>query len=214
MLREMRYRDDMRALVALLAGTCVVGCSLFTSLDDLRAGGGADGSANESGADAGDTNFVADPSFEQGAGGCGANWGDGYNDSIARTSPGRTGNSACLVCLQSGATGSYQINAVATIPVQTGQYYAEAWLSTPDGGVATQAGIQVYFTGDGGINGCNGDGTSYCQGSQVTPPIGSWSGSNTTFVVTGSGTVSIDLHSYADATGSCFIVDDVALYLQ
>jgi hypothetical protein len=160
-------------------------------------------------------NLIDNPGFENGAGGCGSNWGNGYGQTFMRASPGRNGSMyACEVCI-SGSGGSYQINAVKAIPVTAGNYYAEAWLSTPEGGVATSTGIQVYFTGDGGLSGCTGSAT-YCQGMPfvMAAPGGDWSSSSTSFVVTGSGTVTVDLHSYAGTASSCFLVDDVALYAQ
>lgn len=216
----MQWRTSM--LVG--GGAClVVGCSLITPLDDLRGDAApSDASANDAvsnndsptstdgGADSGG-NLVSNSSFDNGNGGCGSNWGNGYGETFSRESPGHTGQYACDVCIQSSGS-SYQIDAVNPIPVQAGSYYAEAWLATDDGGVATQAGIQVYFTGDGGISNCNGDGTSYCQGNIVTP--GAWTVSSTTFDVTGSGEVNIDLHSYAGPANSCFAADDVALYAQ
>jgi hypothetical protein len=199
-------------VVFVLATLGVVGCSVLTSLDQL-SGDGTDGGGSDVAQtnDAGG-NLVANGSFENGQGGCGANWGNGYGMTFSRVAPGHTGGSACLVCIQ-GSGQSYEIDAVATIPVQAGSYYAEAWIDTPwDGGAATQgAGIQVRFTGDGGVSGCTGDST-YCQGSFVGP--GGWSTSSTTFVVSGSGTLQIGVHSYDGTADSCFALDDVALYAQ
>ncbi len=224
-------------VVFILVPLAIVGCSALTSLDDLEGqseGGGDDvvqasdaGSdvvqASDAGSDVVQTsdasdaggNLVTNGSFENGNGGCGANWGNGYGMTFTRVSPGHTGNSACLVCIQ-GSGLSYQIDAIATMPVQAGNYYAEAWIDTPwDGGAATQkAGIQVRLVGDAGtITGCIGDGTSYCQGTFVTPNSG-WAPSSTTFVVAGSGGLQIDIHSYDGTASSCFALDDVALYAQ
>ncbi len=232
----MRWRA-----VALLGGaSLLVRCSLITSLDDLKSGDGAvvgdaappdapgpdtstsDGSPNDapgvdapppdSGSDAGG-NLVTNPSFENGSGGCGTSWGNGYGMTFFRASPGHTGQYACEVCVQ-GAQTSYQLDDITSIAVQPGNYYAEAWVTTPDGGVAAEPGIQVYYTGDGGITGCNGNGTTYCQGNFSAPPIGSWTSTSTSFAVSGSGTVKIDVHSYQGTASSCFEVDDVALYQQ
>jgi hypothetical protein len=196
----------------------VVGCAALTSLDDLKGqsddGGGDVVGLHDSGADGGG-NLVTNGSFENGNGGCGTNWGNGYGMTFTRVSPGHTGNSACLVCINASNLDSYQINAIATIPVQAGNYYAEAWLGTPwDGGVATaNAGLQIYFVGDAGtISGCTGDGTSYCQGSFVSGPP--WSTSSVTFIVKGSGALALDVHSYDNTASGCFAVDDVALYAQ
>jgi hypothetical protein len=211
--------------VALLAGgSWCLGCSLLVNLDDLKpADGGSDSgsdSAVDSGADSavdaaadGNSNLVTDPGFDQGMGGCGANWGNGYGDTFMRVSPGHTGNDACEVCAL-GSQSSFQIDAIDPIPVQAGSYYAEAWLTTPDGGMPAPAGIQVYFNGDGGsLSNCLGS-AGYCQGNFFSPPTGSWASSSTTFTVVGSGTVSIDLHSYTPPDGACFIASDVALYAQ
>jgi hypothetical protein len=75
-------------------------------------------------------------------------------------------------------------------------------------------GIQVYFVGDAGtITGCPaGNGVDYCQASFVGP--GTWAPSSTSFIVSGSGSVMIDVHSYDGTASSCFLVDDVALYAQ
>jgi hypothetical protein len=184
-------------------------------VDGAQPSDGATTSDGGVGSDAGTANLVDNPSFENGAGGCGTNWGNGYNQTAMRVSPGRTGMYACDVCITPGASGSYQINAVKTIDVQSGNYYAEAWLSTPQGGVATSAGLQVFFTGDGGISGCNGTPNTYCQaGFVMAAPGGAYMSSSTSFVVTGSGTVTLDLHSYDSTASSCFLVDDVALYAQ
>lgn len=221
-------------VVFILAPIAVVGCAALTSLDDLSQGqtdaGGADvtrpdGAPSDGGggndvvqtgdASDGGGNLLANGGFENGNGGCGTNWGNGYGMTFMRASPGHTGNSACLVCLQ-GSGASYQIDAIATIPVTAGNYYAEAWIQTPwDGGAATaKAGVQVYFVGDAGaITGCVGDGKSYCQGGFVGPGSG-WAPSSTTFVVSGSGALQIELHSYDGTAMSCFAADDVAVYQQ
>ena len=220
----------------VIFGIFVVGCSALTSLDDLSQGqsdgsapdvGGSDGSGsdgggsdvvqtNDTGTDAGGGgNLITNGGFENGQGGCGTNWGNGYGMTFTRVSPGHSGSSACLVCTNSSNQTSYQINAIANVPVQAGNYYAEAWIETPwDGGVATKnAGIQVYFVGDAGtISGCTGDGTTYCQGSFVS--TSTWSSSSTTFVVTGSGALQIVVHSYDGTPSSCFALDDVALFQQ
>jgi len=195
-------------VVSILAALAVAGCSALTSLDDLSSA-----QSDAGGGDAGGGSLVTNGGFENGQGGCGTNWGNGYGMTFSRTSPGHTGSSACLVCIQ-GSNQSYQIDAIATIPVQAGNYYAEAWLDTPwDGGTATQGvGIQVHFTGNGSMSGCDGDGTSYCQGSFVGP--GGWASSSTTFVVTGSGTLQVAIHSYDGTPSSCFALDDVAVYAQ
>jgi hypothetical protein len=203
-----------------------VGCALVTSLDDLR-GAGSDASsggdansgsdANSGGDassdDAGVPNLVDNSSFENGAGGCGAAWGAGYNATYAQTSPGHSGNQACLVCLQEGATDSYELDSLVPIPVQSGTYYASAFLMTPGDAAAVSAGIQIYFTGDGGISNCVGDST-YCQGSMTDAPTGSWGSTSATFQVTGSGELKVDLHAYGAPVGSCFEVDDVSLTAQ
>ncbi|HEY2367500.1 MAG TPA: hypothetical protein VGH87_13990 [Polyangiaceae bacterium] len=224
-------------VVFILAPIAVVGCAALTSLDDLSQGQsdasgadviGSDAIPSDGGggndvvqtSDAGDAsdgggNLLTNGGFENGNGGCGTNWGNGYGMTFTRVSPGHTGNSACVVCTNGSNSDSYQLDAVATIPVHAGNYYAEAWLGTPwDGGVATaNAGVQVYFVGDAGtISGCIGDGTSYCQGSFVSGPP--WSTSSVTFVVAGSGAVMLDVHSYDGTASSCFAVDDVALYAQ
>ena len=171
----------------------------------------ADAPPGDAGTDA-NGNLITNGSFEIGMGGCGTNWGNGYGQTFSRVSPGRTGPYACEVCIQ-GTQTSYQFNWIPSIPVQPGSYYAEAWFMTPDGGVPADPGIQVYYTGDGGVSGCSGDST-YCQGNFSAPPVGSWISSSTSFVVSGSGTVAIDVHSYQGTPSSCFEVDDVALYAQ
>jgi hypothetical protein len=208
----------------------VVGCSVFTSLDDLQHAT-SDAQANDGAPsdvaqqndvvqtnDAGDAggNLVNNGGFENGQGGCGTNWGNGYSDTFSRVSPGHTGSSACLVCTNNANNQSYQIDAIANIPITAGNYYAEAWIVTPwDGGAATQSvGIQVRFVGDaGGISSCTGDGTSYCQGSFVSPGTG-WTSSSTTFVASGPGALQIAIHSYDGTPSSCFAMDDVAVYQQ
>jgi hypothetical protein len=228
-------------VVFVLATIAFTGCSALTSLDDLSQGqsdggssidgagsdgggsdgGGSDGGGsdvvqtNDTGSDGGGGNLLANGGFENGQGGCGSNWGNGYGMTFMRVSPGRTGSSACLVCTNETNPSSYQINAITNVPVQAGNYYAEAWIETPwDGGVATQkAGIQVYFVGDAGaISGCTGDGMTYCQGSFAS--TSNWTASSTTFVVTGSGALQITVHSYDGTASSCFALDDVALYAQ
>ena len=203
-------------LVFILGTIAIAGCSALTSLDDLSQHGDAsspDANATDSGNGSDGGNLVTNGGFENGQGGCGTNWGNGYGMTFTRVTPGHAG-SACLVCTSTNP-GSYQLDAIATIPVQAGNYYAEAWLGTPwDGGVATaNAGLQIYFVGDAGtISGCTGDGTSYCQGSFVSGAP--WSTSTSTFIVTGSGAVKLDVHSYDGTADSCFVVDDVALYAQ
>jgi len=209
-----------RSLVALSA--CLCGCSLITSLDALRSDAGAtDGggdaailpeASDDASGDAGGGNLVTNPSFDEGQGGCGPSWGNGYGMTYTRVSPGRTGSFACMVCIQ-GSTGSYELDDSTAIAVQAGSYYVEAWLASAADAAPIPAGVQVYFTGDGGLSGCNGSAT-YCQGNFFTAPVGSWSSSSTTFDVTGSGQITIDLHAYAGDDASCFIVDDVAAYLQ
>jgi hypothetical protein len=216
-------------VVLILAVT--TSCSALTSLDDLSSG--ADGSTgsdsggsdvanandvvqtNDAGGDAGG-NLVANGGFENGQGGCGTNWGNGYSGTFTRVSPGHTGSNACLVCTSFSNPDSYQIDAIGLIPVQAGNYYAEAWLGTPwDGGFPTaKVGVQIYFVGDAGtISGCPaGDGKTYCQGSFVSAPP--WTTSSVSFVVAGSGQLKLDVHSYAGDAGTCFVVDDVAVYAQ
>jgi hypothetical protein len=201
----------MRPFLPLVFGAAFLSaCSLVTSLDDLRSGDG--GQSGDASSDSG-ANLAPNPSFEQGMGGCGIDWGPGYNATYMKTSPGRSDSNACLVCAQTGVMGSYGMDLLTTISVQPGSYYAEAWLSTPDGGVATQAGILVSYTMDGGVTGCSGIGL-VCQGSIVTPPVGSWSPSTATFQVTTPETLSVQLHSFGAMSGTCFMVDDVALYAQ
>jgi len=203
----------------------VVGCSALTSLDDLSGGDAAnfDGSGSDvsnsdvvqanDADDAGGGNLVANGGFENGQGGCGTNWGNGYSMTFSRVSPGHTGNSACLVCTNLNNPSSYQLNAVTPVSVPAGNYYAEAWIESPwDGGVATPTvGIQVEYVGDGGVTGCNGDNFT-CQGSFVS--AGGWGLSTATFVVTAPGTLQVVVHSYSGTPNSCFALDDVALYAQ
>ncbi len=205
-------------IVALGIASFVAGCSLLTSLDGLGSsdGGGdshaSDGSA-DSGGDGGNGNLLTNPSFELGSGGCGTGWGNGYGMTFTRVSPGRTGSYACLVCVLPNQTDSYELDSLIPVPAQAGSYYAEAWLSTPEGGVATQAGVQGLYAGDGGISSCIGTST-ICQGTFFPPPVGTWSLSSATFTVTASGTIAVNVHSYAAPAGSCFVVDDLALYAQ
>jgi hypothetical protein len=210
----------MRHGFALLGAT-LCGCSLTTPLADLGpldagdagdAGQSSDASSSDASSDAG-ANLISNGSFEQGAGGCGINWGAGYNATYMKTSPGRTGSSACVVCAQTGAMGSYAMDLLTPISVQPGSYYAEAWLTTPDGGVSTQAGIVVSYTVDGGVTNCSGIG-QVCQGSFFTPPTGSWSPTSANFDVTTPETLMVQLHSFGAPPGSCFEVDDVALFAQ
>ena len=220
---------------ALLAASLMAGCSLVTSLDGL---GPADGSANDvaigdGGAgdvvtndvvtnDAGDAsappdaggNLAQNPSFDDGQGGCGPAWGNGYGMTFTRVSPGRTGPYACEVCIGQGATGSFELSSLAPVSVQAGSYYAEAWLMTPDGGVpvGNGVGIQIVYDIDAGISGCQGIG-NVCQGTFFQPPA-TWQKSTATFVSNGPGSVKITVHAYDNTAASCFLVDDVALYAQ
>jgi hypothetical protein len=186
----------------------VAGCSLLTSLDGLGPDDGG-GDAVSDGSD----NLLTNPSFEVGMGGCGTGWGNGYGMTFTRVSPGRTGSYACLVCALPNETDSYELDSLIPVPAEAGSYYAEAWLTTPEGGVATVAGIQGEYAGDGGISSCTGTNT-ICQGTFFTPPVGTWSVSSATFTVSASGTLSVNVHSYGAPTGSCFEVDDLALYAQ
>lgn len=225
-------------VVFVLAIAGVVGCSALTSLDDLSGGqtdgsgsdatgdaNGGDASGSDGGgsdvvqtndaSDAGNGNLVTNPSFENGQGGCGTNWGNGYSMTATRQPGGHTGN-ACVVCTNLASQTSYQLDMVTPIAVQPGNYYAEAWMETPwDGGVAVQSpgvGIVVNYAGDGGLSGCTGGG-NLCQAGFVQAGSG-WSLSSTSFAVSGSGTLQIVMHAFAGTQNSCFAVDDVALYAQ
>ena len=219
-------------VVSILAIVCVAGCSALTSLGDLSQGDAASTDANGSdvvgsdvtgsdvvqtndGGDGGNGNLVTNGDFESGQGGCGTNWGNGYGKTFMRVSPGHAG-SACLVCDNGANSGSYELQSISPIPVQAGNYYAEAWMETPwDGGVGVQSpgiGLQVKFTGNGSLSGCIGD-TTTCQANFVTNGSG-WMLSSTTFIVSGSGSLQIAAHAYQSTAGSCFALDDVALYAQ
>lgn len=223
----------LRSFALLGVVGALAGCEFITSLDglgpadgqaaDVTAPDAFDGApidavaAPESGpdAEAGTSDLVANGGFESAAAvGCGSNWGPGYGSSYTQVAPGRSGSYACEVCVQ-GSQTSYQMNAIATVPVQPGSYAAQAYFTTPDGGVAVTpgAGLQIYYTGDGGVSGCTGDST-YCQAYFQPPPVGSWYASSTVFTVTGSGTLSIDVHGYGGTPNSCFVVDDVTLVQQ
>ncbi len=224
----------MRIAFAIIA-IGVAGCSALTSLDDLSQTGdaanvdangsdvaqGNDASTNDvvqtnDASDAGGGgNLVTNGDFETGQGGCGTGWGNGYSMTFSRVTPGHTG-SACLVCTNLLNLGSYELDSTLKIPVQAGNYYAEGWMMTPwDGGAAVPSpgvGLQVKFAGDGGLSGCVGDNT-ICQANFVTAGNG-WMLSSTTFVVSGSGTLQVVAHAYNGSGGSCFALDDVALYAQ
>lgn len=192
---------------------CLSACSLLTSLDDLGSGGGDGGQPNDAGGGDAGANLVPNGSFDQGNGGCGVSWGNGYNMTFMSTSPGRTGSNACLVCIQPTASGSYGLDLLTPISVPAGSYYAEAWLTTPDGSAPTPAGILISYDVDGGVSGCGGIGQN-CQGSFFDPPTGSWAVSTATFLVTGTETLHVEIHSYGGDPGTCYVVDDVALYAQ
>jgi hypothetical protein len=220
--------------VHILTTVAFIGCSALTSLDDLSQQGGDAANVDANGGDAGGNdanngsdvvqtndagdastgNLVTNPSFEQGQGGCGTNWGGGYSNTASRQPGGHTGN-ACVVCTNGANSTSFAFNQTTPVAVQPGNYYAEAWMETPyDGGVAVASpgvGIQIVYAGDGGLSGCIGSST-LCQGSFVTS--GSWTLSTTTFVVSGSGTLQVVAHAYDGTAGSCFAWDDVALYAQ
>jgi hypothetical protein len=190
-------------------GYALLGCSLITPLDGLgiASDGGGGGDAPNTG------NLVPNGSFDEGQGGCGPSWGNGYAMTYTRVSPGRTGPYACQVCVQ-GTTTSYAINELVPIPIGAGSYYAEAWLMTPDGGVNEPNGVSVnvQYDVDAGIGGCGGI-PPYCQGSMVTVP-GTWTKTTASFTSNAPQSVLLDLHSYGGTPSSCFIVDDVALYAQ
>jgi len=218
---------------ALLAASLMAGCSLMTSLDGLGPADGAAGDvaigdattndvATNDASDAGDAsappdsggNLAANPSFDDGQGGCGPGWGNGYGMTFTRVSPGRTGPYACEVCIAQGANGSFALSSLAPVSVQAGSYYAEAWLMTPDGGVpvGNGVGIQILYDIDAGIGGCQGIG-NVCQGTFFQPPF-TWQKSTATFVANGPGTATIAVHAYDNTASSCFLVDDVAFYAQ
>ncbi len=194
----------------------------MTSLDDLKGDSGStpsdgaaqDGATNDSQtSDAGSGNLLTNGSFELGQGGCGSDWGNGYGMTFTRVSPGHTGQYACLVCMQGGGD-SYELDNIAPVTVSAGSYYVEAWVLASDGGVAGDPGVQVYLADggdDGGMQGCTGGG-AYCQGSFFTAPA-AWTASSTTFSLAAGGVLKIDMHSYM-GNGSCFIVDDVAVFAQ
>ena len=134
---------------------------------------------------------------------------------FTRVSPGRTGPYACEVCVQ-GTQTSYQLASLQPIPVQSGtSYYTEAWLETPEGGVQDEAGVgvQVVFKIDAGVSACAGIG-NVCQGTFNVLPTGTWQQSTATFTANGPGTVTLAIHAYHGTPGSCFVVDDVAMYVQ
>lgn len=215
----MRSRTPVLLVASLMAG-----CSLVTSLDGLGPTDGAAGDvANDVVTnDAGDAsappdsggNLAANPSFDDGQGGCGPGWGNGYGMTFTRVSPGRTGPYACEVCIGQGATGSFALASLAPIPVQAGSYYTEAWLMTPDGGVpvGNGVGIQVVYDIDAGIGGCQGIG-NVCQGSFFQPPP-TWQKSTASFTANGPGSMTLQIHAYDNTPSSCFLVDDVAVYAQ
>jgi hypothetical protein len=201
----------MRRLLGAFAALSSA-CSLFVSLDDLN-GTTTDGGGGDSGTD-GTTSLIRNGTFDQGAGGCGANWGAGYNETYMRVSPGHTGANACLVCATS-VSGSYQIDALDTLTLPAGSYYVEGWIETPDGSPAPQIGIGIQLrttTDAGSITGCSS--SNYCQGSESPAPIGSWAPSAATFGVTGTASVMLDVHSYEAPPGACFVLSDVVLYAQ
>lgn len=204
-----------RRWFVLAGGALLAGCSLLTSLDGLSSDGGAD-VIDASSIEASAGNLVLNPSFDDSTGGCGPHWGNGYGMTFTRVSPGRTGPYACQVCVQGTTQTSYALAYLPTIPVNAGTYYAEAWVSTPEGGVAVQspgAGILVGYDIDAGISGCSGVG-SICQGSIVAPPMGSFVQTTASFTANGPGTVTITIHAFEGTPSSCFIVDDVAFVAQ
>ncbi|HEY1959680.1 MAG TPA: hypothetical protein VGH28_28920 [Polyangiaceae bacterium] len=208
-----------------VAGTSLlVGCSLVTSLADLGAtdastagdaSSGNDAATNDgSAADAGG-NLVENPSFDDGQGGCGPGWGNGYGMSFTRVSPGRTGPYACEVCITPGSQDSFQLQSLPLIPVQAGtSYYAEGWLMTPEGGVAVQAGVGILtlFDADAGIT-CVG-GPGICQGSILSDPPSTWQKTTVSFTTSGPSSVTLAFHAYDNTATSCFVLDDVAVYAQ
>jgi len=214
-----------RLTLVVVASSLLAACSLITSLDGLGSQTTSDGAppadatqetiANDTGTgtDAGTGNLVPNPSFDDGQGGCGPSWGNGYGMTYTRVSPGRTGPYACEVCIQ-GSSSSYALSSLVQIPVDAGSYYAEAWLMTPDGGIAEQNGVGVLigYDIDAGISSCIGT-PGYCQGSISTPPS-TWAKSSASFVSNGPGTATVEIHTYGGTAGSCVIVDDVAFYAQ
>jgi len=206
-----------RVLLAVFTSLSI-GCSLVTSLGDLGGGDAGDAGftdvSTQQDADASNGNLVSNPSFDDGQGGCGLGWGNGYGMTFTRVSPGRTGPYACEVCVQGTPSGD-ELHSIGAIPVQAGSYYAEAYVTTPDGGTPDEAGtgILVYYAIDAGITGCL-SANDICQGSFSQVPTGSWQRTNASFIANGAGTVTVGIHTYRGTPGSCVIVDDVALYAQ
>jgi hypothetical protein len=85
---------------------------------------------------------------------------------------------------------------------------------TPDGGVGVEAGVGllVSYDIDAGISGCSGIGP-VCQGS-FGALTGAWQQSTASFVANGPGTVTIGIHAFGNTPASCFVVDDVAFFMQ
>jgi hypothetical protein len=114
-----------RSRAVFASASLLIGCSLVTSLDDLGPSDGApsgdasmdaaDSEVGDAGAGDADANLVSNASFDQGQGGCGPGWGNGYGMTFTRISPGRTGPYACEVCIQ-GTTDSYEVDSLIPIP--------------------------------------------------------------------------------------------------
>jgi hypothetical protein len=191
-------------------GTPDGGSAMEASPDALPDSGATDATGDTAvgasdGGDAGVVNLVPNPSFDQGAGGCGPGW-TGYNQTLAFSTVERSGSRSCEVCPIAGST-SFELSVVTPVAVAAGSYYAEAWLEAPAGmPAATQAGVQISYANDGGAN-------TFFQGSMILPS-GTWAVSQEAFVLDAGQSLTMRVHVYGTNNGACILVDDVALYAQ
>jgi hypothetical protein len=174
-------------LIASLAGVAVtpIACAKLVGVDDVtyatdaaagaeratppdegEARSGEDASDEASDADAGGAgppNLIANPSFEDGIGGCGSGW-NVYNGTLWRSPEPHNGAWSCMVCatLAAGYLALRPALRVVSDPKSGDQYAAEVWWRAP---ADASAAVGVYVAIDLELEG----------GSVETTPVGPFS---------------------------------------
>jgi hypothetical protein len=151
-------------------------------------------------------NLVANPSFEDGVGGCGSGWTVDYGTGNRSSALAHTGGSSCLVCT---TQGGFYLHRIERVPVAEGQYYyGEAWVHAaprPTLPADTHPTTAMYFTGP--------DAEAYLESAVVEPGAGWALVSQTAATPAGVARLQFSVHGSVD-DGGCLLVDDVALYQQ
>jgi hypothetical protein len=188
----MRTRRTVFALAALAVIALETSC-----VGDAPPGSGSSGSEGSA------ANLVANGGFEDGC-------SDWFSSSATLTSDttARSGAKSCRVCRNGSEAGYYVHRSVGGAAKPGERFGATAWIRAADGSPAG-SGFTIALRGIDAL-----ESPLEAASGQAAVPSATWQEATVSFEVTKEGTshLTVDIGAEAGPDGSCFLVDDVAVF--